>query len=88
MACGILFPQPGGTESVSTALGSWSLNHGTAKEVPRTLFSGKPNCELLGNGETVAQQEVLLLYDGRAGMGSCGAVRGTCQLQLLVCALE
>ena len=38
VACGLLVPQPG-IEPVSPALGAWSANHWTTREVPlRTLF--------------------------------------------------
>ena len=40
-ACGILVPQPG-IEPVPPALGAWSLNHWTAREVPQLFF---PQCE-------------------------------------------
>ena len=44
LACRILVSQPAGTEPVPPALGAWSVNHWTAKEVPRTFLSGKPDC--------------------------------------------
>ena len=33
VACGILVPQPG-VEPTASAVEGWSLNHGTAREVP------------------------------------------------------
>ena len=37
VACGILVPQPG-IKPVPPAVKAWSLNHWTAKEVPKIIF--------------------------------------------------